>query len=101
MGIIFVFVKILDLWILYDKVSGSHKWHATSDQFSFNYNDKVLSVEYTETDLVCFKKRDSLTIFETSGIYYPVDEIWMGTKGKSIWKDKGQRGICKLQKIQC
>ena len=32
-----------------------------------------------------------MTILQTSGIYYPIEEIWMGEKGKVEWRDKGQQ----------
>ena len=39
---------------LYDISKGSHKWRASSRVFTMDYENNVLSMEYNETDLVCY-----------------------------------------------
>ncbi len=65
--------------------SSSVIWQARSTNFSYK-NDKTIYVDFSETELVCLAKRDSIEVFETSGKYYPLDIIWKGDKALLTWE---------------
>jgi len=74
---------------LYDISRGSHKWRASSRAFQMKYEDKVISMEYNNTDLYCYNKSDSLTIKDVSGTFYPIQGVWLGKTGTVQWTSKG------------
>ena len=74
---------------LYNKSKGGHTWVADSDDFNFSYAEGVLSIRYTDTKLVCYNKKDSLTITNARGTYYPLQERWAGETGRVNWNQKG------------
>jgi len=64
-------------------------WYTRSHDYRYEYNDKKLSVVVGPTDLVCHTKRDSITIYNTQGVFYPLDEMWYGDHGKITWERSG------------
>lgn len=68
--------------------SASTTWTASSKSFAFSY-DTVPVILFNTTDLVCFSNRDSLTIYDTRGRYYPLTTKWYGQGGKVDWRRAG------------
>jgi len=66
------------------KVSGV-SWSADTDKFKLNYTDKIPSIEFEDVRLVGFRKKDSIAINNTSGIYFPLEKKWMGKGGNVHW----------------
>ena len=64
-------------------------WYARSGNYQYKYKDEVLSLEVGNTDLVCVSKRDSIVIFNTSGVLYPLEKKWKGNQGKITWERSG------------
>ncbi|WP_439185650.1 hypothetical protein [Carboxylicivirga taeanensis] len=64
-------------------------WYARSGNYAYEYKDKELTLRVEETNLVCASKRDSIVIYNTSGTLYPLDEKWLGDKGKVTWERSG------------
>jgi len=64
----------------------SVKWVCKTDDIHYQYSDNRLTIEFGKTDIVCHSKRDSITIFDTKGIFYPSEKIWMGEFGRITWE---------------
>ncbi|BDS11045.1 hypothetical protein [Aureispira anguillae] len=83
---------------LYDISKGSHKWRSESRVFDMKYEDGILSIKYENTNLICYNKRDSLTIKDAKGIYYPLEQKWKGVKGQVDWTAEGAKDAYALLK---
>ncbi len=64
-------------------------WYTKNDNYYYEYKDKKLRVVVESTNLVCHSKGDSITIYDTEGVFYPMDEMWYGEKGKITWERSG------------
>lgn len=64
------------------------KWRCKTKNFSFEY-DKQPRIVFPSTDLVCYAKGDSSTIYNTSGVYFPVSSQWEGKGGRVTWLRAG------------
>lgn len=86
-----------EFWInnnLYKISLGSHTWKSESKNFDIKYENKELSVSYTNATLYCFNKADSLTIKNATGTYYPLKGeggLWVGKSGTVDWNHDGAR----------
>lgn len=73
--------------------SRSIRWEATTDQFRFDIDtigaDTVLVVLVDRMDLNYYARRDTATIFNTSGRFYPHLETWEGSNGRILWTRAG------------
>lgn len=65
--------------------SGITTWKSRSKNFWFAFEEKPLVV-FGETSLVCYSNNDSSIIYNTEGVYQPIDNKWEGTKGKVTWE---------------
>lgn len=72
--------------ILYQ--SSSLKWETSPSDIKMVYKD-ALSFVFSNTDLTCYSQRDSIAIYQTSGIYDPATYSWSGEKGIVDWKRAG------------
>nr|WP_319398049.1 hypothetical protein [uncultured Carboxylicivirga sp.] len=61
-------------------------WQCTTDDYRYIYDGDKLAIKVGDTDLICHSKNDSITIYDTKGIFYPLDEIWKGEKGRITWE---------------
>ncbi|MFH0761054.1 MAG: hypothetical protein V2A67_06090 [Bacteroidota bacterium] len=68
--------------------SSSTEWKLVTLDYRF-IQDSVPAVEIMPTDLICYSNRDSLTINNTRGIYYPLDTRWEGQGGRVDWRRAG------------
>lgn len=84
---------------LYDISKGSHKWRSESRVFTMKYENDRLSIKYDNTNLICYNKGDSLVIKDATGIYYPLEQLWYGSKGRVDWMTEGARDAYALLKI--
>jgi len=50
------------------------------------YVDSTIRLEFQDTDLTCYTKKDSSNIYQTSGVYYPLEKIWIGKGGTIDWQ---------------
>ncbi len=76
---------------LYDVSKGSHKWRSSSKVFDMKYDNSILSMEYTNITLMCTSGKDSLTISEVSGVYYPLQQLFRGKKARVNWTASGAK----------
>lgn len=79
--------QLLENSLLYK--SFSTKWKTRSRDFHYIYND-TLKIVLDTTELVCYSQRDSCTIYNTGGTYYPFEKKWKGEKGKITWTRAGK-----------
>ncbi len=63
-------------------------WQTEAQQIKMVY-DSSLSFICKDVILKCYSQRDSLVIYQTSGIYDPSSQMWKGKQGKVDWKRAG------------
>ena len=68
--------------------SSSRDWTGGDVPYRFLFSKK-LTVEFNQIDLKCFANRDSIVIFNTSGVYSPDDNTWKGRGGLVTWERAG------------
>ncbi len=64
-------------------------WYALTDNYRFRYEDKKPSVVMEKTDIMAARKDDSIYIFQTSGVLFPLENRWNGVGGKATWERRG------------
>lgn len=67
----------------------SVKWKSNNKTLRYTYENEKLSIKISESDLICLAKADSIIIHNTSGVVYPLEEIWYGEKGNINWERAG------------
>jgi len=68
----------------------SNYWKHNSNQYKIGFADaKTVRIQISKTDLICYSKRDSSIIRNTSGYYYPLTDQWIGTAGNVGWERAG------------
>ncbi|HKK75195.1 MAG TPA: hypothetical protein VJ953_08995 [Saprospiraceae bacterium] len=72
--------------------SGGTNWAASSGDFTFVYENKIPYLAYEETDLLAFRKEDTMRIRQTKGRYQILEETWIGESGRVDWDDSGSEG---------
>jgi hypothetical protein len=77
-----------DSSILYQSRAVVWKHNAPKYRIGFDLNSDI-RIQFPQTDLLCFAKRDSTILSGTSGYYYPVTDQWVGTKGTVNWERAG------------
>ncbi|MBE9467044.1 MAG: hypothetical protein IMY72_01835 [Bacteroidetes bacterium] len=65
--------------------SSSTKWKASTNNFSFKF-DKTVSIIFNDVDLTCYASKDSIKIYNTTGIFNPITYKWQGKNGKVSWE---------------
>ena len=68
---------------------GSATWKIKGGKFDFAYSDREPSLVCTGVDLIGTRKTDSVTIHNTSGLYKPFEQMWIGVGGKVSWAEAG------------
>jgi len=66
-------------------------WRASPTTFKMS-NDvtkQTMTVEFDDFNLTCYSKSDSFTIFQTKGIFYPVEKKFVGQNGMVTWERVG------------
>ncbi len=65
--------------------SSSTVWQADKPNFTFKFENRSPLVEFENIKLTCLSKGDSGVIYETSGIFDPLKNIWQGEGGRVTW----------------
>ena len=68
--------------------SSSVEWRTKSRDYRIAV-DTAIRFIIKKTDLVCYVRRDSIQIFETSGEFNPVTSVWKGNGGLVTWERAG------------
>lgn len=68
--------------------SQSAQWKIITPDYHLKF-DTVPYIIFNPTMLVCYANKDSLVIFNTRGIFYPLSFRWIGTGGRVDWERAG------------
>lgn len=71
---------------LYD--ANGTTWAFRNSEFTFKV-DTLPKFVFSKLDLACYASRDSITIEDARGVYYPTLNIWKGQKGTVTWERAG------------
>ncbi len=63
------------------------KWYYEADKYKFNIDKGEPFVSFEKINLVGTRGKDSISILETKGNYYPTQLSWKGTGGKVTWEN--------------
>ncbi|MFO7656545.1 MAG: hypothetical protein R6W78_05720, partial [Bacteroidales bacterium] len=69
--------------------SSSTIWKSKARDYIFVNEKKEFYVQFGKTDLTCYAKRDSISIFSTGGRFEPIEKIWTGSSGLVTWERGG------------
>jgi len=69
--------------------SPTAKWISDNNQFTIDFINDTLTFRFEHLNLTCFLRNDSIRIEETSGICYPLDNIWKGNNAIVYWDKAG------------
>ena len=64
------------------------KWNAERAFFRFTFTDS-LRAEFTQTNIICHTRRDSIIVLNTSGTINLHSGIWQGNQGEIDWTQSG------------
>ena len=70
--------------------SPSTKWVSSSPSFQIDY-DSLPKIVFEKIDLSSKARGDSITIYNTSGVYYPTIDLFYGDGGRVTWERAGTR----------
>ena len=65
--------------------SAGVNWFAKTKDYDFEYKEGKPQISFEKLDLVGTRKQDSIAIYTTSGIYFPLETLWKGKGGKVDW----------------
>jgi hypothetical protein len=65
-------------------VSAAVRWYSNINQYQFEY-DSVAKIVFPQMNLICTTKGDSSVIYNTHGIYFPIQERFEGDGGNVNW----------------
>jgi hypothetical protein len=68
--------------------SQSAQWKIITPDYHFKF-DSVPLIVFNPTMLVCYANKDSLVLFNTHGVFYPLIYLWIGKEGKVDWQRAG------------
>jgi len=68
--------------------SNSSQWKILQPVYRF-IKDTVPFITFNKSDLVCRSNGDSVMIFATQGIFYPLSNLWIGKEGRVDWRRSG------------
>ena len=69
--------------------SNTVEWRSSSAEYSFELEGKKIKIIFPALNLTCYAKNDSSIIYNTKGVYYPIDYTWIGEGGKVNWLRAG------------
>lgn len=66
-------------------------WKSDNSNYKIYWDDELRQpvVKIDELDLICLAKKDSASIYETKGMYYPDQKLWKGYGGIVNWQRAG------------
>ncbi|RME09280.1 MAG: hypothetical protein D6816_04540, partial [Bacteroidetes bacterium] len=71
----------------YSKVGTT--WLADATDYKLVFEEKEPRLIYDELNLIATRKEDSIVIKNTSGVFYPFEQIWRGKGGVVTWERFG------------
>ena len=64
-------------------------WKALNPEFHLIYPNKEPMIEWKETDLMAYRKNDTMRITQSKGVYDLFNSVWIGEKGRVDWDSTG------------
>ncbi|MAT56118.1 MAG: hypothetical protein CMN32_16735 [Saprospirales bacterium] len=64
-------------------------WLADATDYKLVFEEKEPRLIYDELNLIATRKEDSIVIKNTSGVFYPFEQIWRGKGGVVTWERFG------------
>lgn len=64
-------------------------WKVNKMNVLMTYENKKFQIRFDDVDLVGFQDRDSLKIYNTSGVLNPIERTWVGNGGLVGWERVG------------
>jgi hypothetical protein len=64
------------------------KWKVMDPHYSFRI-DSVPEVDFTPSDLACLANSDTMFVYNTRGIFFPLSNRWKGNGGRVDWARAG------------
>lgn len=68
-------------------------WYTLSDTYRLRYENKKPTVVIEKTKLMATRNTDTIYINETSGILYPLENLWKGQGGRVNWERQGLNDV--------
>lgn len=84
--LLFINGLILDHYLYKTRVSS---WKSTSDDYQLKFEKGIPKLIINKLDLVGYTTGDTIKIYNTSGVYYPLEHIWKGKNGRIDWSRAG------------
>lgn len=69
--------------------SSGTTWAFVGDEYQIEYMEGQPQVHFKEGELIGSRKTDTLRVLETSGRYQPLEDLWIGDKGRVTWARAG------------
>jgi hypothetical protein len=66
----------------------STRWKIKNPDYHFLI-DSVPMIRFSASDLICYSNDDSLAIYNTKGLYFPLSNRWIGQDGRVNWLRAG------------
>jgi hypothetical protein len=70
-------------------VTNTKRWRVATDDYKFSFDSLKPIVTFPPTTLIGSIKGDSITVLQTTGVYYPFENKWVGKSGKVTWQRAG------------
>ncbi|MGE0088644.1 MAG: hypothetical protein AB7S50_04120 [Bacteroidales bacterium] len=64
------------------------EWFVSNDNYKIVV-DETIKIIFEKTNLTCKIKRDSIIIYDTKGVFYPLTNNWIGKNGLVTWEQAG------------
>jgi hypothetical protein len=68
--------------------SQTAQWKVVHPEYHMKF-DSVPVITFRPATLVCYSNKDSLVIYGTTGVLYPLDTRWIGSGGRVDWQRAG------------
>ncbi len=69
--------------------SNSIKWYSDNSNYKIVLDTDTLKFVFDNLTLTGKLRKDSIQIHETSGTYYPLEQLWKGNSAKVYWEKAG------------
>ncbi|MCX6278808.1 MAG: hypothetical protein NT004_12035, partial [Bacteroidetes bacterium] len=69
--------------------SSTTRWKIIAPSYRFSF-DTVPKITFPESGLICYASDDSMNVYATKGVYYPLTSMWKGNGGRVNWKRAGE-----------
>jgi len=70
--------------------TNTKRWYAGTNNFYFEFIDEKYPIlHFPSLTLKCYTNNDSAVIYNTSGVYYPLEQKWIGKDGRVDWQRAG------------